>query len=63
LHRRKGLRSLPHAARKRQREEVKGPCFPAKTAAIVLGSSNGWPLIVDGKPIGYVATRDLGPVP
>ena len=34
----------------------------AKTAVTVLESSNGWSLIAaDGKPIGYVATRDLAP--
>jgi WD40 repeat protein/uncharacterized caspase-like protein len=35
----------------------------AKTAVTVLESNNGWSLIAaDGKPIGYVATRDLAPV-
>jgi WD40 repeat protein/uncharacterized caspase-like protein len=36
----------------------------AKTAVTVLENSNGWSLIAaDGKPIGYVATRDLAPMP
>jgi hypothetical protein len=36
----------------------------AKTAVTVLESSNGWSLIAaDGKPIGYVPTRDLAPAP
>ena len=35
----------------------------AKTAVTVLESRNGWSLIAaDGKPLGYVATRDLAPV-
>jgi hypothetical protein len=34
----------------------------AKTAVTVLDSRDGWSLIAsDGKPIGYVATRDLAP--
>jgi WD40 repeat protein/uncharacterized caspase-like protein len=36
----------------------------AKTAVTVLQSRNGWSLIASGgKPLGYVATRDLAPVP
>ena len=36
----------------------------AKTDVTVLESKNGWSLIAsDGKPLGYVATRDLAPVP
>jgi WD40 repeat protein/uncharacterized caspase-like protein len=35
----------------------------AKTAVTVLESRNGWSLIAsDGKPLGYVATRDLKPL-
>jgi WD40 repeat protein/uncharacterized caspase-like protein len=35
----------------------------AKTAVTVLESKDGWSLIAsDGKPLGYVATRDLAPV-
>jgi WD40 repeat protein/uncharacterized caspase-like protein len=35
----------------------------AKTAVTVLENKNGWALIAsDGKPIGYVATRDLAPM-
>jgi WD40 repeat protein/uncharacterized caspase-like protein len=35
----------------------------AKTAVTVLESKNGWALIAsEGKPIGYVATRDLAPM-
>ena len=34
----------------------------AKTAVTVLESKNGWSLIAsEGKPLGYVATRDLAP--
>lgn len=36
----------------------------AKTGVTVLESKNGWSLIAsEGKPLGYVATRDLAPVP
>ena len=36
--------------------------LPAKTPVIVLKSEGGWSLIArDGKPIGYVSTRDLAP--
>ncbi|MCK1743770.1 SH3 domain-containing protein [Bradyrhizobium sp. 139] len=35
----------------------------AKTTVTVLESKNGWSLIArEGKPLGYVATRDLAPV-
>jgi hypothetical protein len=35
----------------------------AKTDVTVLESKNGWSLVAsEGKPIGYVATRDLAPV-
>jgi uncharacterized caspase-like protein len=35
----------------------------AKTPVTVLESRNGWSLVAsEGKPIGYVATRDLAPV-
>jgi hypothetical protein len=35
----------------------------ARTAVTVLESRNGWSLIASaGKPIGYVATRDLAPI-
>jgi WD40 repeat protein/uncharacterized caspase-like protein len=35
----------------------------AKTSVTVLESKNGWSLVAsEGKPIGYVATRDLAPV-
>jgi transposase len=35
----------------------------AKTPVTVLQSKNGWSLIAsDGKPIGYIATRDLAPM-
>ena len=35
----------------------------AKTGVTVLESRNGWSLVANGgKPIGYVATRDLAPV-
>jgi uncharacterized caspase-like protein len=35
----------------------------AKTAVTVLESKNGWSLIArEGRPLGYVATRDLAPV-
>jgi uncharacterized caspase-like protein len=35
----------------------------ARTGVTVLESRNGWSLIAsDGKPLGYVATRDLAPV-
>jgi WD40 repeat protein/uncharacterized caspase-like protein len=35
----------------------------AKTPVTVLESHNGWSLVAsDGKPLGYVATRDLAPV-
>jgi hypothetical protein len=35
----------------------------AKTPVTVLESNNGWSLIAsEGKPPGYVATRDLAPV-
>jgi len=35
----------------------------ARTAVTVLESRNGWSLIAsEGKPLGYVATRDLVPV-
>jgi WD40 repeat protein/uncharacterized caspase-like protein len=35
----------------------------AKTPVTVLESSNGWSLVAsEGKPLGYVATRDLAPV-
>jgi Bacterial SH3 domain len=35
----------------------------AKTPVTVLESKNGWSLVAaEGKPIGYVATRDLAPV-
>jgi uncharacterized caspase-like protein len=35
----------------------------SKTAVTVLESKNGWSLIAsEGKPLGYVATRDLAPV-
>jgi WD40 repeat protein/uncharacterized caspase-like protein len=36
----------------------------AKTAVTILESKNGWSLVAaDGKPIGYVATRGLTPLP
>jgi WD40 repeat protein/uncharacterized caspase-like protein len=36
----------------------------AKTPVTVLESRNGWSLIAsEGKPMGYVATRDLAPMP
>jgi WD40 repeat protein len=36
----------------------------AKTPVTVLESNNGWSLVAsEGKPLGYVATRDLAPVP
>ena len=36
----------------------------AKTAVTVLESRNGWSLIAsEGKPLGYVATRELTPAP
>ena len=35
----------------------------AKTSVTVLESKNGWSLVAsEGKPLGYVATRDLAPV-
>jgi len=35
----------------------------AKTAVTVLESKDGWSLVAaDGKPLGYVATRDLAPL-
>jgi WD40 repeat protein len=35
----------------------------AKTPVTVLESNNGWSLVAsEGKPLGYVATRDLAPV-
>jgi hypothetical protein len=35
-----------------------------KTAVTVLRSEGGWSLIAaEGKPLGYVATRDLAPMP
>jgi len=35
----------------------------AKTPVTILGTENGWSLIAsEGKPIGYVAARDLAPV-
>jgi hypothetical protein len=35
----------------------------AKTPVTVLESNNGWSLIAsEGKPMGYVATRDLAPM-
>ena len=35
----------------------------AKTPLTVLESNNGWSLVAsEGKPLGYVATRDLAPV-
>jgi uncharacterized caspase-like protein len=35
----------------------------AKTAVTVLESQNGWSMIAaDGKPLGYVSTRDLVPL-
>lgn len=35
----------------------------AKTAVAVIESKNGWSLIAaDGKPLGYIATRDLAPI-
>jgi hypothetical protein len=36
----------------------------AKTGLTVLESKNGWSLVAsEGKPLGYVATQDLAPVP
>jgi hypothetical protein len=35
----------------------------AKTGVTLLESKNGWSLVAsEGKPLGYVATRDLAPV-
>jgi hypothetical protein len=35
----------------------------AKTAVTVLKSEGGWSLIAsEGRPLGYIATRDLAPI-